>query len=79
MLWVSDEHGPDPKLITLLPEVADDLGWQEIRDLPARRLEEIEHFFSVYKDLESERNVATNGYAGRSEAMELVAESKQGR
>ena len=77
MLWVSDEHGLEPKLITLLPEVADDFGWRDIGDIPSRRLEEIEHFFSVYKDLETGRNVTTNGYAGRAKAMALVAESRR--
>jgi inorganic pyrophosphatase len=76
-LLLSDEHGTDPKLITLLPEVADDFGWQDIGDVPSRRLEEIEHFFSVYKDLEPARHVTTHGYADRSQAMTLVADSRR--
>jgi inorganic pyrophosphatase len=76
-LLLSDEQGTDPKLITLLPEVAEDFGWQDIGDVPSRRLEEIEHFFSVYKDLEPARHVITHGYAARSEAMVLMADSRR--
>ena len=77
VLWVSDEHGMDPKLITLLPEVAEDVGWRELTDLPPRRLEEIEHFFSVYKDLEPERDAATHGYGTREEALAVVADCRR--
>jgi inorganic pyrophosphatase len=76
-LLVSDEHGTDPKLITILPEVADDFGWQDISDVPPRRLEEIEHFFSVYKDLEPARSVTTHGYATLDQAIALVADSRR--
>ena len=76
-LLLSDEHGTDPKLITLLPEAAEDFGWQDIGDVPSRRLEEIEHFFSVYKDLEPARHVTTHGYADLTEAMTLVSDSKR--
>ncbi len=77
VLWVSDEHGPDPKLITILPEVADDVGWVQLNDLPTRRLEEIDHFFAVYKDLETGRSVETHGYGNRDEAIAVVADGRR--
>jgi inorganic pyrophosphatase len=77
VLWVADEHGPDPKLITTLPEVAERSHWNDIEDLTRRTLEELEHFFSVYKDLETNRSVETNGYSGRVKAMEVIEDAKR--
>jgi inorganic pyrophosphatase len=76
VLLVADEHGDDPKLITILRDVADEVGWDEITDLPARRLEEIEHFFAVYKDLDAHATVTTDGYGRRDEAIALVTECR---
>jgi len=77
VLWTADEHGPDPKLITTLPEVAERSHWIDIEDLTLRTLEELEHFFSVYKDLETNRSVETNGYSGKEKAMEVIEDAKR--
>jgi len=71
LLRLSDEHGQDPKLITILPETAQAEQWDDIADVPRRRLDEIEHFFSVYKDLEK-GFAETHGYGDRAEAFEAV-------
>lgn len=75
VLWVRDEHGPDPKLITTLPEIAAESGWEDVADLPRRALGEIEHFFSVYKDLEKDRDVRTSGYGNRAEALGVIEDA----
>ncbi len=52
VFWMSDEAGPDAKLITVLEH---DPNWDQVDDLdgvPEHLLNEIEHFFSIYKDLE---------------------------
>lgn len=77
VLWLKDENGDDPKLITLLPERAEREGLADIDDLPQRTLEEIEHFFSTYKDLESDGSSTTGGYGNRSEALKVLFESRK--
>jgi inorganic pyrophosphatase len=48
---------------------------EEPTDLPARLLDEIEHFFLIYKDLEPDKNARTCGYSGRAEARHQIVES----
>lgn len=58
------EHDPD------WDEVAD------LSDLPSHRLDEISHFFDVYKDLEPSRTPTPAGYEGRDAARGVIAESR---
>ena len=70
VFWMRDEAGPDAKLLTVL---AHDPRWDEARDiddLPGALLDEIEHFFSIYKDLEPNKNTETAGFDGRHVALE---------
>lgn len=73
---MSDEKGPDEKVI-LVP--LKDPQWSAVRDLgdvPPNLLNEIEHFFTVYKDLEpGETDV--RGYGDRGEALEIIRASRE--
>lgn len=72
-MW--DEKGRDEKIICVPLR---DPVWSHVRDLgdlqPTVR-SEIEHFFTIYKDLE-EAKVGTEGFAGREEALKVVAEAR---
>jgi inorganic pyrophosphatase len=46
-------------------------GMQDLADVPAHYLKEIEHFFSVYKDLEGTRT-ESHGFQDAAEARALV-------
>lgn len=74
-----DEKGPDEKILCV--PITDPL-WNHIEklaDVPPHLLKEIEHFFTVYKDLERKK-VTVGGWEGRDEAMRLIKESqKRGR
>ena len=48
----------------------------DIADLPQRLLDEIEHFFDVYKMLEPEKNSTTRGYEGRDVAYAEIEASR---
>ncbi|HRA76527.1 MAG TPA: inorganic diphosphatase, partial [Propionicimonas sp.] len=53
---------------------------RELTDLPNLSLLEIEHFFSVYKDLEPGKSVEGAVWVGRSEAeMEIRASWERSR
>lgn len=74
-----DEKGPDEKILCV--PISDPL-WnhiEELKDVPPHLLKEIEHFFTVYKDLESKK-VVVDGWEGRELAIRLIKESqKRGR
>jgi inorganic pyrophosphatase len=63
-----DEAGLDAKLVTVLEHDPQWDGASDIDDLPAHLLNEIEHFFSIYKDLEPEKHTEVMGFRGRAEA-----------
>ena len=68
---MSDEKGPDEKVI-LVP--LKDPQWSAVRDIgdvPPNLLNEIEHFFTVYKDLEP-GETSVRGYGDRSEALDII-------
>jgi inorganic pyrophosphatase len=72
---MSDEKGPDEKIICVPLK---DPGWArvtDIHDVPPEYRAEIEHFFQVYKDLE-EKKTETRGFGNRAEAQVLVAEAR---
>ena len=67
---MTDEKGPDEKLICV--PISDPI-WSEkndISDLNPHRLKEIEHFFQVYKDLEKKK-VDVGGWGNREEAIKI--------
>lgn len=69
VFWMRDESGPDAKLVTTL---AHDPIWDDVatlEDLPGHRLDEIAHFFSIYKDLEPGKSTETGGFDGIEAAM----------
>ena len=53
--------------------------WNHIDSLsnvPPHLLKEIEHFFSIYKDLE-EKKVSVKGWDGRDEALQVIREARE--
>ena len=72
---MTDEKGPDEKIIFVPLE---DPAWSrvyDIHDIPAELRNEIEHFFQVYKDLE-EAKTETRGFGNRAEAVQIIADAR---
>ncbi len=72
-----DEHGPDAKIISVL---AHDPRWDGVEDItgvPGSLLDEIEHFFSVYKDLEPGKLSEVAGYGDREAAWREIEASRE--
>ena len=70
---MTDEKGPDEKVICV---PLNDPTWgplSDIHDVPAGLRDEIEHFFQVYKDLDHAGKVTTRGFGNRSEAEDAIA------
>ena len=76
MLKMSDEAGGDAKVLAVpvdkvLPIYS---HWQKPEDLNDLRLQQIQHFFEHYKDLEKGKWVKIEGWAGPEEAKaEIVS------
>jgi len=69
---MADEKGPDEKILCVPLR---DPAWMrvsDVHDIPAELRNEIEHFFAVYKDLETGKSTETRGFGDRAEAEEII-------
>ena len=77
VLFMSDESGQDEKLICVpiskLTKNYD--GWQEVSDVPEQLLNQIQHYFEHYKDLEKGKFVKIDRWGTRLEAIGIIKES----
>lgn len=76
MFVMRDEKGRDEKILCVPFR---DPAWshvQELADLRETLLAEIEHFFSVYKDLE-DHPTETDGFRDRAEALAVIADARE--
>jgi inorganic pyrophosphatase len=72
---MTDEKGPDEKILCVPLR---DPMWshvERLEDLNPNLLNEIEHFFQVYKDLER-KAVETAGFGGREEALQVISDAR---
>ncbi len=73
-LLMEDESGGDEKILAV-PATKLTRRYENVKnytDLPAITIEQIEHFFSHYKDLEPNKWVKIIGWRNASEAQELI-------
>lgn len=74
MFRMKDEMGRDDKVLCIPVADQRQTNVRELTDLPNLSLLEIEHFFSVYKDLEPGKSVEGAVWVGHAEAeMEIQA------
>jgi inorganic pyrophosphatase len=72
-----DEAGDDAKVLCVL---ADDPRWENIRDLDdldPHLMNEIRHFFEVYKDLEPGKSAEIGAWAGVDAAIEEIRAAQE--
>ena len=77
VLWLEDEAGVDEKILTV-PLDTTFPYYEKVEtadDLPAILRQQIEHFFTHYKDLEPEKWVRMGRWGGKDEARKVIAES----
>ncbi len=76
VFWMTDDKGRDTKIITVPHS---DPRWSHVRelgDVPKHLLDEIGHFFSIYKDLEN-KVVTVEGFGSREEALTEIASDRE--
>ena len=77
MLNMSDESGRDEKLIAVPHDKLSSLykDVKEYTDLPALLMQQIEHFFENYKDLEPGKWVKIDGWENSAAALKVIEKS----
>lgn len=77
VLMMEDESGKDEKILAVphpkLHPFFDDV--KSYSDLPQILLQQIEHFFAHYKDLEEGKWVKVTGWRGQEDAMQVIQEA----
>ena len=76
VLEMDDEEGRSDKLVCV---PADDPAWDEVEGvdgLPEQLRSEIQHFFSIYKDLERKK-VTVDGWYSREDAWKEIRASRE--
>jgi inorganic pyrophosphatase len=77
VFWMRDEQGPDAKILSVLKS---DPRWEDVDDLdglPRHLLNEIAHFFEIYKTLEPGKMTETGGWDGAKAAERVVLEARE--
>ena len=77
MFRMTDEAGPDEKLVCVPADDPRKANLQDITDLPEFDRLEIQHFFEVYKDLEPGKSVEGAEWADRAAAEAEVIRSRE--
>ncbi|MCD6253339.1 MAG: inorganic diphosphatase [Thermotogae bacterium] len=73
-MW--DEKGPDEKVLCV--PIRDPV-WnfvETLEDVPPHLLKEIEHFFSIYKELE-EKITGVEGWVDKAQALEIIKDARK--
>jgi inorganic pyrophosphatase len=73
---MTDEKGPDEKVICVPLRDPTFLRISDVHDITPEFRDEIEHFFQVYKDLE-EKKTETRGFGNRADAERIIEEARE--
>lgn len=69
MFVMEDEKGRDVKVVCVQEDEPIYKDISDINDLPGVVLDEIKHFFNVYKTLEPDKRITDLGYEGKEGAL----------
>jgi inorganic pyrophosphatase len=74
---MADEHGDDAKVLCVTASDPRQAEVQELEDVPAFELDEIAHFFAIYKSLEPGKQTVPGGWRPRKVAEEIVEQARR--
>jgi inorganic pyrophosphatase len=75
VFWMTDEKGPDAKIISVACGDPMWAGLTKLEELPPHMTFEIAHFFEVYKDLEPDKRTEVGGFDGPEAAWDEINRS----
>ncbi len=76
VFWMKDEAGPDAKLLSVLTGDIRKSGIRDLSDVPRHLLNEIGHFFDIYKELEPGKSTDVRGWMDRAEAERVIKDAQ---
>src|SRR5579862_7074384 len=76
VFWMSDERGPDAKLLAVAAHDVRKSGVRDLADVPRHLLNEIGHFFDIYKELEPGKSTDVRGWMDRAEAERVIKDAE---
>jgi inorganic pyrophosphatase len=77
VFWMRDEAGPDAKILCVPAHDLRMARITEITDVEPLLLEEIAHFFTVYKDVEPGKSTEVGGWEGAEVAIRTIDEARE--
>jgi inorganic pyrophosphatase len=77
VFWMTDEKGPDAKIICVPSHEPRWADTRDIHDLPEALRAEVAQFFAIYKELEPEKESEIGGYDGRGAALGEIEVSRR--
>ena len=72
-----DENGNDAKVLCVTASDPRQADVNDLDDLPRHELEEIAHFFAIYKSLEPGKMAQPGGWRSRQHAERIIEEARQ--
>ena len=72
-----DEEGEDAKVLCVPATDPRTTGIVDLRDIPGHELDEIAHFFAIYKALEPGKDTVVDGWQDRSAAEAIIEAARQ--
>jgi inorganic pyrophosphatase len=76
VFWMADESGPDAKLLSVAAHDIRKSKVNDLSDVPRHLLNEIGHFFDIYKALEPGKSSDVRGWMDRAEAERVIKEDR---
>jgi inorganic pyrophosphatase len=73
VFWLTDEKGPDAKVLAV---PAHDPRYADLGDVPGHLLDEIGHFFDIYKELEPDKGTDVRGWQDRAAAEDVITAAR---
>jgi inorganic pyrophosphatase len=75
VFWMSDEKGPDAKVLCVGSHDPRFSQYKDIEDLPEHLLDEVGNFFETYKLLEPNKDTTVKGWEGRAAATKEIEDA----
>ena len=76
VFWMTDEKGPDAKVLTVPSADPRMGGVRDLADVPPHLTAEIGHFFDIYKELEPGKSTDVRGWQDRTEAERVIKDAQ---
>jgi inorganic pyrophosphatase len=76
VFWLTDERGPDAKVLGVAAHDVRKARIRDLSDVPGHLLNEIGHFFDIYKELEPGKSTDVRGWMDRAEAERVIKDAE---